>query len=223
MKIKDFPKQLRPRERLMTEGALALSDAEILAIILRIGSAKENVLDLAHHLLKQYDLQSLSRLRINTLKKQGGIGEAKACQIVASLELGRRVSQFKVRKKITVDSAKNIAALFLPRLRGLQKEHFMGIYLDARKKILREETIFIGTLNESIIHPREIFKIAIDEGAAAIILIHNHPSGDTQPSDADVVITKELVQVGKIMGIEILDHIIIGGSKYFSFQESGLL
>jgi len=223
MKIKDLPLDSRPRERLIKKGPKALSNAELLAILLRQGNKKENVLEVANKLLKNHDLRSLSRLGANTLKSNLGIGKAKACQIMASFELGRRLARFNGDKKIKIDGAKDIAKLFIPELNNLKKEHFIGIYLDSRKKIIKEEIIFIGTLNSSLVHPREIFKVAIEEGAAAIILIHNHPSADINPSDEDIKITKELMEAGDIMGIEVLDHIIIGGNKYFSFVEKGVL
>ena len=223
MKIKDLPLDSRPRERLIKKGPKALSNAELLAILLRQGNKKENVLEVANKLLKNHDLRSLSRLGANTLKNNLGIGKAKACQIMASFELGRRLARFNGDKKIKIDGAKDIAKLFIPELNNLKKEHFIGIYLDSRKKIIKEEIIFIGTLNSSLVHPREIFKVAIEEGAAAIILIHNHPSADINPSDEDIKITKELTEAGDIMGIEVLDHIIIGGNKYFSFVEKGVL
>lgn len=219
MKIKELPPDSRPRERLIRQGVKALSDAELLAIILRSGNKRENVVEVANKLLKSYNLKSLSRLRVNTLKKNLGIGETKASQIIASFELGRRLSRFNDGKKIMVNNAKDIARLFLHELSSLKKEHFLGIYLDSRKRIIKEETIFIGTLNSSLVHPREIFKVALDEGAAAIILIHNHPSGDNKPSDDDIKVTKEIIEAGNIMGIEVVDHIIIAGNKYFSFRE----
>jgi len=221
MKIKDLSSDERPRERLIEHGPKTLSNAELLAIILRQGSKKENVVELSTRLLRKYNLKSLSRLKITTLKKILGIGEAKACQIVACFELSRRLARFNKEKRIQINSAKDIAKLFIPEMSTLKQEHFVGIYLDSRKRIIKEETIFIGSLNTSVIHPREIFQVALSEGAAAIIVLHNHPSGDPEPSDEDIEITKQLHAAGKILGIELLDHVIIGDKKYYSLREKG--
>lgn len=219
--IRDFPLQERPRERLITQGVKSLSNAELLAIILRNGSSKENVLDLAKSILHHHNLKALSRKRVNKLKTIFGIGEVKACQIIASFELGRRLAAFSEGSKKQINSAKDIARYFIPEMSSLKKEHFKAVYLDSRKKVVKEETIFVGSVNESIVHPREIFQGAIIEGAAALIVIHNHPSGDPTPSEEDIEVTKELVLCGELLGIELLDHVIIGNNKYVSLQEQG--
>ncbi len=223
MNIKTLPVEERPREKLIKYGPKTLTNSELLAIILRTGSKNENVLNLSNELFNKYNLKSLSRLKVSELKKQLGIGDAKACQIIASFELGKRLSAFKEGKKPEIKTAKDIADIFIPEMNDLEKEHFKGIYLDSRKRLIKQETIFIGSLNESVIHPREIFKIALDENAAAIILLHNHPSGDPSPSSFDIEITKELVKAGELLGISVLDHIIIGGNNYISFREKGLI
>jgi len=223
MKIKTLPLDERPREKLIKHGARILTNSELLAIILRTGNKKENVLELSNNFFKKYNLKSLSKLKISTLKKQLGIGDAKACQIMACFELGRRLSGFKEDKKPVIESAKDVAKLFVSEMSILEKEHFKGIYLDSRKRIIKQETIFVGSLNESVVHPREIFKIALEENAAAIILLHNHPSGDPSPSKFDIEITKELIKAGELLGIQVLDHIIIGGEKYVSLKEKGLV
>lgn len=221
MKIKDISKNERPRERLIKSGVKVLSNTELLAIIIEKGSKKENVLELTNKLLQKYNLKSISRVDTSILKKFPGIGEAKACQIVSCFELGRRLSAFKQEDKIKINSAKDISRIFLPELSGLKKEHFIAVYLNSRNKIIKKETIFIGSLNSSIMHPREIFQPAIIESAAAIILIHNHPSGDPKPSDEDIEITKQLIFAGKLLEIEILDHVIIGDKNYYSLKEKG--
>ena len=223
MNIKTLPSDERPREKLIKYGPRTLTNSELLAIILRTGNKKESVLELSNKFFKKYNLKSLSRLKVSILKKQLGIGDAKACQIMACFELGRRLSAFKENKKSVIKSAKDIAKLFIPEMGGLEKEHFRGIYLNSRKKIIKQETIFVGSLNESVVHPREIFKIALDENAAAIILLHNHPSGDPSPSSFDVEITKELIKAGELLGIQVLDHIIIGGKKYVSLKEKDII
>jgi DNA repair protein RadC len=219
LKIKDFPIDERPRERLIKAGPKPLSDAELLAVILRTGNKKENVLELAKRLINEYNLKTLSRIRVNSLKKIFGIGEAKACQIIACFEIGRRTACLKNGRCKKINSAKDIANRLMAELSNLKKEYFIGIFLDSRKKIIKKETIFIGSLDSSIIHPREIFKIALAESAAAVILIHNHPSGDPIPSQEDIEITKQIIKAGEIIGIQVLDHIIIGDRKYISLKE----
>ena len=223
MNIKSLPSDERPREKLIKHGPKSLTDSELLAIILRTGSKKESVLGLSNKLFNKYNLKSLSRVKVGNLKKQLGIGDAKACQIIACFELGKRLAAFKEDKRPIIKNSKDIAKLFIPEMGSLEKEHFKGIYLDTRKRIIKQENIFIGSLNESVVHPREIFKIAIDENAAAIILLHNHPSGDPNPSSFDIQMTKELVKAGDLLGIQVLDHVIIGGKKYVSLREKGLM
>jgi DNA repair protein RadC len=222
-KIKDLPLNERPRERLVKKGVSALSDAELIAIILRTGTQKGNVLELSLQLLKKFDLKSLSRINITRLKQIFGIGEAKACQIAACFELGRRLAVSKNENMQKISNPRDILALISPKLENQEKEHLIGIYLNSRRKILREEIIFIGTLDASLIHPREIFKVALEESAAAVILVHNHPSGNLKPSLEDIEITKELVAAGNSLGIRLLDHIIICGKKYFSMREKGII
>jgi len=222
MKIKEITKEERPRERLVKHGPETLATAELIAIILGNGSKNKNVIEISNKLLSDYNLDSLSKLSLAKLKKNFGIGEAKACQIISCFELGRRVASFNHEEKIIINSAKDIETFFLPKMSHLKKEHFKVIYLDSRKSIIKEETIFIGTLNASIIHPREIFEFAIIESAAAIILVHNHPSGDPTPSEDDLEITKQLVNSGKILGINVLDHVVIGRENIYSFKENGI-
>lgn len=219
LKIKDLPLEERPRERLVRKGPKSLSNAELLAIILRNGSNKENVLELSKRVLNNYNLKSLSRKRINILKKQFGIGEVKACQIIACFELGRRLAAYNEDKYPKISSIRDVVNLVTPEMSNLKKEYFVGFYLDSRNRVLRKETIFIGSLNATVIHPREIFKIAIAESAAKIILVHNHPSGDPSPSQEDIKITEQLVNSGKIIGIELVEHIIIGANKYVGVIE----
>jgi len=214
MKIKSLPLDERPREKLMKHGPRNLTDSELLAIILRTGNKKESVIGLSNKLINKYNLRSLSRIKVGSLKKQLGI---------ACFELGKRLAAFKEDKKPIIKNAKDIVKLFLPEMSVLEKEHFKGVYLDTRKRIIKQENIFIGSLNESVVHPREIFKIALDENAVAIITLHNHPSGDPTPSSYDIEMTKELVKAGDLLGIQILDHIIIGGKKYVSLKEKGLI
>lgn len=223
MSTKKIPKEEMPREKLIRNGPKTLTNSELLAIILRTGNKKENVLEVSRKFFNKYNIKSLSRLKFSTLKKQLGIGDAKACQIVACFELGKRLASFNGEKRPQIKNAKDIVKIFSPSMRTLSKEHFKGVYLDSKNRIIKQETIFIGSLNESVVHPREIFKIALEENSASIILIHNHPSGDPTPSSFDVEITKELIKSGEILGIPILDHIIIGGKKYFSLKEKEIV
>lgn len=223
LNIKDFPPEERPRERLIKEGPKSLSNAELLAIMLTTGNKKENVLELSKRLIGEYDLRTISRIRANSLKKTFGVGQAKACRLVACFELGRRISSLKSWKRDTISSAKDIAKLLMPGLSNLKKEHFIGLFLDSRKRLIKQETLFIGSLNSSIIHPGDIFKTALAESAAAIIIAHNHPSGDPAPSKEDIEISRQLVQAGDILGIQLLDHIIIGDNNYISLSEKGCI
>ncbi len=223
MNILSLPQDLRPRERLQKQGVQSLSDAELLAILLRTGNRQDNVIVLATKLLQQHSLTSLSRARLADLQKLSGVGPAKACQVAACFELARRVQTTPEKNNIIINSPKDIIALVEADLAHLQQEHCVGIYVDTRHRLIKHETIFIGTLNASVIHPREILKIAISEGAAAFILVHNHPSGDPAPSEEDITVTNQLREGGKIIGIEFLDHLIIGKKKYYSFKEEGVI
>src|SRR3989338_7699376 len=218
--VKDIIKDDRPREKLIKHGQEILTNSELLAIILGKGSKKENVLELSNKIPKNYNLENLSHLKVPDLKKIFGIGDAKSCQIIACFELGRRASSFTSEKRIKVNSAEDIAKLFIPKMLHLKKEYFKGIYLDSRRRIIKEETIFIGSIDVSIVHPREIFEPAIRNGCTAVIVLHNHPSGSSAPSEDDIEITSQLIKSGRILGIEILDHIIIGRNEFYSFRES---
>lgn len=220
--MKQLPLEERPREKLRQHGPSVLTDSELLAIIVRTGNKKENVLSMSSTLLEKFNLKKLSRATPAALQKTCGIGEAKACQIAACFELGRRVSKFK-QEKIEIKQAKDIVMLLQDEVKGLTKEHLKIVLLDTRKRIIRTETVFIGSLNESIIHPREIFQRALEESAAALILVHNHPSGDPTPSVADIESTKQIQQAGIMIDIPVLDHIIIGDNSYRSMYEEKLL
>ncbi len=223
--IKDLPESERPRERLARWGGEALSTAELLAVILRTGAEGKSALDLAHELLSHFggDLRKLFTASISELCQVRGIGLAKAAQLKACFELGKRVSAFSPEIKPVVRSAADAARLFLSEFRHLSQEHFACLFLDARNKVISKRTIFVGSLDASLVHPREIFRAAVRESAAKIILVHNHPSGDPSPSHEDLAITRQLVEAGKLMGIEVLDHIIIGGDQFVSLRERGLM
>jgi len=217
MRIEDISVENRPRERLMKLGAGALSDAEILAIILRSGTAGENVIDMCNRLITKYGIDKLSDLSLNELQEIKGIGPAKAAQIKALFEFNKRHSLAK-RSGTPVKSAKDVFEYASNRLLDDSKEQFMILHLDSKNKIIKDEIVSVGILNASLVHPREVFKSAIRESANAIILAHNHPSGDPTPSEEDVKITEMIFKAGEIIGISVLDHVIIGDTHY-SFRE----
>lgn len=222
MRIKEFPNNEKPREKLEKYGVTNLSNSELLAIILRTGNKEENVLELSNKIFSKYNLLQLSKTNLNQIQKEKGIGFAKACQILACIEIGKRLSSFSEKENPIIHNARDLARIFIPEMGNLNQENFKGIFLDANNRLLGHKTIFIGTLNESIVHPREIFKIALEENAASVIFIHNHPSGNLIPSEEDIKTTKELIEAGNLIGINVLDHLILGKNKYLSMQEEKL-
>lgn len=220
LKIKDLPAGEKPRERLLKYGGSHLSNSELLAIILSKGTRNMNVVDMSKHLLSNYNLMELSRENISELRKIKGIGSAKACQIAACFELGRRLGSFREEQKATVTCAEEVYNRLSPKLKSLKQENLVALYLDTRKRILKEEIIFVGTLDVSIVHPREILKSAIKESASAIIISHNHPSGNSAPSDEDIKITGQMIDAAELVGIPLLDHVIIGDENYTSLRSS---
>ncbi|RJS59838.1 DNA repair protein RadC [Bacillus sp. PK3_68] len=222
--IRDVPAEERPRERLVAYGAASLSTHELLAIILRTGTKDESVLQLANRLLKTFEgLRLLKEASLEEMTSIKGIGEAKAIQIISALELGRRVSQLRFEERYVIRSPEDGADYVMEEMRFLTQEHFVCLYLNTKNQVLHKQTLFIGSLNASIVHPREVFKEAFRRSAASIICIHNHPSGDPQPSREDIDVTKRLAECGKILGIELLDHLIIGEKKFVSLKEKGYL
>jgi DNA repair protein RadC len=216
-RIKDISKFDRPRERLEKYGPGKLSDAELLAILLRTGTKDLNVLKLAQKILQKFEKEKFVDVSINDLKSIHGLGPVKACEIVACFELGRRM--LKGKKSSILLSPKDVWDR-MEDIRGSKKEHFVVFYLDSRNQEIQREIISIGTLNESLVHPREVFEGAIKNNAASIIIAHNHPSGDLEPSQADVEITKRLVHAGKILDIKIIDHVVVSNSSFKSFIDS---
>jgi DNA repair protein RadC len=225
VKVKDLPLDDRPREKLILRGPHSLSDAELLAILLRTGTKGKSVVSLAQELiLKEKNLAHLSTKSVAALTKNNGIGKDKAATLVAAFELAKRIlyqEKYLFDKKIT--SPEEIAELLIPLLKDEVKEKFIVICLNKSNKIITKETISIGTLDTSVVHPREVFKVAIDNNAASIIIAHNHPSGNKEPSNEDISITKKLVEAGKMMDIPIFDHIIVAGNSYTSFVERRLI
>jgi DNA repair protein RadC len=222
MLIRDYAKNDRPRERLVNDGPESLSTQELLAIILRTGTKDESVLQLSNHILKHFDgLRMLMNASIEEMVSIKGIGVTKAIQLLASFELGKRINRLQFEDRYSIKSPDDCAKYMMDEMRFLQQEHFVCLYLNTKNQIIARETIFIGSLNASIVHPREVFKEAFRRSAASIICMHNHPSGDPAPSREDIDVTKRLVECGKIIGIELLDHIIIGEHKYVSLKEKG--
>ncbi len=221
LRICDMQRDERPRERLIKYGASALGDSELLAIILRTGTRKENVVNLCQRILSQYNLKQLSQTNLTQLMELHGIKESKAAQIAACFEIARRLEAFNEEAKPVIHSPEDVYRRIYPGLRGQKKEKFIELCLDTKNHVIKEDIISIGSLNANIVHPREVFKTALAESAAHIIVAHNHPSGDPSPSKEDIEITKKLVETGKIMGIEVLDHIIIGEGRHFSMKEAG--
>jgi len=218
MKIQDMPEQNRPRERFLKHGAGALSDAELFAILLRTGSKGENVIDMSNRLIAEYGLDKLFECSLRELQKIKGIGPSKAMQLLAMAELGKRHSQAqKPIKKITC--AKDVFDLFHDRLKDEKQEHFIVLMLNNMNYLVEEKLISKGTLDKTLIHPREIFRYAIKNAVSKIILMHNHPDGNSMPSVNDLEITEELVKAGDLMGIKVLDHIIIGKNEKWSWKE----
>ena len=210
----------RPRERLFCLGASALSDAELLAIILKTGHRSENVIDMSNRLISKYGIDKLSSCSLNEIKKIKGIGPAKACQIMSVFELGKRHA-FSKRNKIPVKNAKDVFDYARNKMSRLDREQFAILHLDTKNNITKYDVVSVGILNASIIHPREIFKPAIKESSNSIILLHNHPSGDPAPSVEDEEITERLHKAGELLNIPVLDHVIIGAERYYSFKEEG--
>ncbi|HIH10994.1 TPA: JAB domain-containing protein [Candidatus Woesearchaeota archaeon] len=221
MNIKQLSLENRPRERLQQYGAGVLSPAELMAIILKSGTKKENVLDLAQRLLSKYKMEQLSTCTIRELDQEYGIGIAKACQIVALFELYRRLPRKKNELPL-IRSAQDVAEMYTPLLQHLTQEQCRALYLDTKNKIIADEIITIGILNASLIHPREVFSGALRHHAHALIIIHNHPSGDPSPSEEDVEITERLAETGVIMGIPLLDHVILGHTSWWSWKEQNI-
>lgn len=225
--LKNLPEEERPRERLWKCGPEVLSNAELLAIIIRTGNRSETALALAQRILSELGrdegLSFLIDVSIEELSKIKGISIAKACEIKAAVELGRRLGGRKSTNKIFIHSPKDVADLLMEEMRYLKKEYFKTVQLNIKNQVLTVEDISVGSLNASIVHPREVFQGPIRRSSAAIILVHNHPSGDPVPSKEDIDVTKRLCEAGKLLGIDVLDHIIIGDGVFTSFKEKGMI
>ena len=223
--IKDIPLNERPRERLINKGVEYLSNEDLLAILLKTGTKENSVKVLASNILKQLDnISNLKDINLERLIKIKGIGKAKACEILAAIESGKRLNQkIDNLNQIKIYSSNSIYEYYQDKLKDKLQEFFYCVYLDTKNHIIKDKLLFIGTMNESLIHPREIFKEAYLLSASSIICVHNHPSGNVTPSNNDIVMTKQLIEVGKILGIKVLDHIIIGKNNYYSFNDNSLV
>nr|WP_303621460.1 DNA repair protein RadC [Paucisalibacillus globulus] len=222
--IKDVPKEDRPRERLLNLGASHLSNQELLAILLGSGTKEESVMALSNRLLMHFEgLKLLKDATIEELTAIKGIGSAKGVLILSALELGKRLSQYKPNERYVIRSPEDGADYVMEELRNLNQEHFVVLFLNTKNQIIHRQTIFIGSLNASIVHPREVFREAVKRSAASIIVAHNHPSGDPTPSQEDIHVTRRLAESGKMIGIELLDHLVIGDRKFVSLKEKGYL
>jgi DNA repair protein RadC len=223
VRIHDIPEEERPRERLIRNGPESLSNAELLGVILRTGSKEENVVSLSSRILTEYSIKQLSLANVSRLMQVHGVGKAKAAQIAAVFELARRLETFVEEPKRKICSPKDVYTLMYPKMREQKKEKFITLCLDTKNQILKEEVVSIGSLNASIVHPREVFKSALLESSASVIMVHNHPSGDPSPSREDIMVTEKMVEGGKLLGIDVLDHIIIGDGKYVSLKDEGFV
>lgn len=225
-RIKDWPPQERPREKLLRHGPELLSDAELLALILRTGdgASGQSALDHARLLLRQFgSLRELSTASVSELCQVKGIGEAKAAELLAVFQIARRFGKEELRPGERYSSPQEVFNHFHEQLRDLKRERFLALLLDSKNRLIREVTISEGSLTASIVHPREVFAPVVRFSAAAVLFVHNHPSGDPTPSREDIDITTRLHSAGELMGVRVLDHIIIGSDRFTSLADRGLL
>lgn len=223
-KIKDLPIDERPREKLKEKGAQSLSNEELIAIILRCGNKEESVKDLAIRLVKKLNtFHDLNNITYMDLIKIKGIKEAKAVSLLASIELGRRLTSKNQTKKTKITNAEDIYELFRTQIIGLKQEKMFALFLNTKNEVIKQETIFIGTQNKSIAHPREIFNAAIKNSAMKLVLIHNHPSGDVTPSEEDITFTENIKKGSTLLQIPLIDHLIVSETGFFSFYDHHML
>ncbi|AWI06683.1 RadC family protein [Clostridium drakei] len=224
LKIMDLPENERPRERLLRYGTQSLSNAELLAIILGSGTKRENVLSLSNRIIKETGgLNGLLKSTVEDFMSLSGIGEAKAAQLMALLELSKRFKSYRDGNDYKISKPKDAALLIMNEMKNFKQEHLKVIMLNTKNVVMFIKDVSVGSLNSSIVHPREVFCDAIRKNSAFIIVCHNHPSGDPQPSNEDINVTNRLKECGKLLGIELLDHLIIGNGRYISLKEKGIL
>ncbi len=216
------PWQVESRERLERYGAGVLSEAELLALLLGGSGGGRDCLDIAHATLRETsDVGGLARLGPGELGRRLGLGPARAAVVLAALELGQRVNAFRLRPGVEIRGPQDVHQNFHRRLRWAKREHFFVLLLDARHRVQREVRVSVGTLTASLVHPREVFREAVRDAAAALVLVHNHPSGDPAPSREDHGVTRRLVEAGRVLGIPIMDHVVVAEQGYYSFQAAG--
>ena len=221
--IKELPPELRPRERLLEAGPSALSDGELLGLLFGIGNREKTAVELANEVISQAGgLHGLYDVSVHELTQVNGIGEAKACIILAAVELGRRIGQVRNPGRPVISSPADVDRLLRGRIANLDRENFVAVLLNTKNEVIGTPLISVGTLSQALVHPREVFKPAIRASAASVILAHNHPSGKTEASREDREVTKRLVGAAEILGIEVLDHVIVGDG-HFSMKEHGML
>lgn len=220
--IKEIPLNDRPREKMAANGAAVLTDAELIAILLRTGTAEKSAIDIASEMTADGGLyKRLAGItRLNELTNIKGLGQAKAATVLAALEIGRRIASAKPIEKIHLSCPQDVADFLMPRLRYAAKEQFVVILLNNKNKVIGTEVVSEGSLSSSVVHPREVFAPAILHHAAAIMVAHNHPSGEPKPSIEDEEVTRQLLRSGKVLGIPMIDHVIIGDGNYYSFLEN---
>ncbi|WEK55354.1 MAG: DNA repair protein RadC [Candidatus Cohnella colombiensis] len=223
-RIREIPSEERPRERMQQHGASALSHAELLAILLRTGTRNESSIHLAQRILNECGgLRKLAENDWQELMLIKGIGPAKALELKASIELGRRIARSQLPEMFKITCPQDAADLLMEEMRHLREEHFVCLFLNSKNQVIGRQTLSIGSLNASIVHPREVFRAAIRRSSASILCAHNHPSGDPTPSPEDIQITKRLADAGELIGIELLDHLVIGDNRFISLKEKGCL
>ena len=221
--IHELPVSERPRERLQHSGAAALANSELLAILLRIGTGGESALDMAKRLLVTYGgLVGLARASFGQLAQERGLGTAKPAQILAAFELGRRLIIASPDERLQITSPADAANLLMPEMELLEQEQLRTVLLDTRHRVLASPTVYVGNVNTSVIRVGELFREAVRLNCTALIVVHNHPSGDPTPSPEDVRVTKQIIEAGKLLDIEVLDHLVIGRQRYVSLKERGL-
>ena len=222
--IRDLPHGERPRERLKQFGAKYLSNTELIAILLRTGMQGENVLSLSTRVLAQFDgLAGLGRSTFAELCSLRGLSEAKACQVLAGLELGRRFVSLAPEERVVINAPQDVANLVMAEMAPLEQEHLKVLLLNTKNEVLSIDEIYVGNVNSSVVRPAEVIRPAVRDNAPSVIVVHNHPSGDPTPSTEDVSVTRALVAAGELLGVEVLDHLVVGnGNRYVSLKEKRL-
>lgn len=225
MSIREYPKEEMPREKLLSKGASSLSNAELVAILLGSGTSEKNAIHMAEEViaLSNDGIRHLADCTPEEMYQVKGLGQAKCCSLLAAVELGKRIATAVPKKKISVRNSDAVAGMYMERLRYEKKEHFMCLLINVKGELIEDSRVSVGDLCSSPTHPREVFAKAIRRSAGSVIFVHNHPSGDPEPSKSDIDTTERLAEVGRILGIPVLDHIIIGDGKYVSLKSRGLL